>query len=213
VGDNSDKIILDLCGGTGSWSKPYKEAGYDVRVITLPEHNVFTYVPPKKVYGILAAPTCAHFSLMRVNPSTPRDLRKAMLLVRRCLEIIWFVQYDLDSETSKKTRLKFWALENPGGFLKFFLGRPAIEFDPYEYGDPYTKKTHIWGWFNIPPKNPVLWGDKKSYVGMGIKELRERNLETRKKFEYSPGCGLSYASVLRSITPQGFAQAFFDANP
>ncbi len=30
-------IILDLCGGTGSWSKPYKDAGYDVRVITLPE--------------------------------------------------------------------------------------------------------------------------------------------------------------------------------
>ena len=25
------KIILDLCGGTGSWSKPYKDAGYDVR--------------------------------------------------------------------------------------------------------------------------------------------------------------------------------------
>ena len=28
--ENEDKIILDLCGGTGSWSKPYKEAGYDV---------------------------------------------------------------------------------------------------------------------------------------------------------------------------------------
>ena len=30
---NEYKIILDLCGGTGSWSKPYKENGYDVRVI------------------------------------------------------------------------------------------------------------------------------------------------------------------------------------
>lgn len=53
---NSDKIILDLCGGTGSWSKPYAEAGYDVRVITLPEHDVRTYIPPRGVYGILAAP-------------------------------------------------------------------------------------------------------------------------------------------------------------
>lgn len=35
--DNSNKIILDLCGGTGAWSRPYKEAGYDVRLITLPE--------------------------------------------------------------------------------------------------------------------------------------------------------------------------------
>jgi len=37
---NQNKIILDLCGGTGSWSKPYKEAGYDVRLITLPDYNV-----------------------------------------------------------------------------------------------------------------------------------------------------------------------------
>lgn len=44
--DNSNKIILDLCGGTGSWSKPYKEAGYDVRLITLPEYDVLTYDPP-----------------------------------------------------------------------------------------------------------------------------------------------------------------------
>lgn len=27
--DNSKKIILDLCGGTGSWSRPYKDAGYE----------------------------------------------------------------------------------------------------------------------------------------------------------------------------------------
>jgi len=27
----ADRIILDLCGGTGAWSLPYKEAGYDVR--------------------------------------------------------------------------------------------------------------------------------------------------------------------------------------
>lgn len=34
---NKSKIILDLCGGTGSWRLPYKEAGYDVRLVTLPE--------------------------------------------------------------------------------------------------------------------------------------------------------------------------------
>lgn len=36
-----DKIILDLCGGTGSWSKPYRDAGYDVRVITLPRYDLY----------------------------------------------------------------------------------------------------------------------------------------------------------------------------
>ncbi len=28
------RIILDLCGGTGAWSKPYADAGYNVHVIT-----------------------------------------------------------------------------------------------------------------------------------------------------------------------------------
>lgn len=38
------KLILDLCGGTGSWSKPYRDAGYDVRVITLPHYDLFETV-------------------------------------------------------------------------------------------------------------------------------------------------------------------------
>ena len=42
------KIILDLCGGTGEWSKPYREAGYDVRIITTPEFDVTTYHPPDR---------------------------------------------------------------------------------------------------------------------------------------------------------------------
>lgn len=40
TGDEGNKIILDLCGGTGAWSKPYKDAGYDVQVITLPTYDL-----------------------------------------------------------------------------------------------------------------------------------------------------------------------------
>ena len=29
--NNKNKIILDLCGGTGSWAKPYKDAGKVIR--------------------------------------------------------------------------------------------------------------------------------------------------------------------------------------
>jgi len=42
--ENSKKIILDLCGGTGAWSEPYADAGYDVRVITLPYLPLFEAV-------------------------------------------------------------------------------------------------------------------------------------------------------------------------
>jgi len=37
INNNSNKIILDLCGGTGAWSEPYRAKGYDVQLITLPE--------------------------------------------------------------------------------------------------------------------------------------------------------------------------------
>lgn len=37
--DNSGKIILDLCGGTGSWSRPYREAGYDTPSAAIEKWN------------------------------------------------------------------------------------------------------------------------------------------------------------------------------
>jgi 2-polyprenyl-3-methyl-5-hydroxy-6-metoxy-1,4-benzoquinol methylase len=30
-------LILDLCAGSGAWSKPYEEAGYEVLKIDLPQ--------------------------------------------------------------------------------------------------------------------------------------------------------------------------------
>jgi hypothetical protein len=59
------KIILDLCGGTGAWSKPYKDAGYDVRVITLPEYDVRTYTPPHRCLWDLGSTTLHTFFFKR----------------------------------------------------------------------------------------------------------------------------------------------------
>ena len=137
---NSDKIILDLCGGTGSWSKPYKNNGYDVRIITLPEHNVMDYVCTDKIYGILSAPPCTMFSFARTNAKNERDLIGAMDIVYKCLEIIWNCQIKLLSDTQKTPPLKFWALENPRGMLEWFLGKPVYTFQPWEFGDMYKKK-------------------------------------------------------------------------
>lgn len=81
------KIILDLCGGTGSWSKPYRDAGYDVRLVTLPDNDVRTYEPPAGVYGILAAPPCTEFSVAK--GAQPRDFAGAMEIVQVCFKIIW----------------------------------------------------------------------------------------------------------------------------
>lgn len=113
------KIILDLCGGTGSWSKPYKDNGYDVRIITLPDNDVRNYEPPKNVYGILAAPPCDQFSFAKTTGKA-RDLKDAWSIVRACLDIIAKCNH-ITNPYAKTTTLKFWCLENPHGLLKRFF--------------------------------------------------------------------------------------------
>jgi hypothetical protein len=202
--DNSKKIILDLCGGTGAWSKPYKDAGYDVRVITLPEYdvmdvdynemymafnrhsrNVFDLrIDFADVYGIMAAPPCTEFAGSGARWWANKDpllLAESVEVVMACMRIIDY------------SNPAFWALENPVGRLKNYIGSPRMYFNPCDYGDPYTKKTCLWGTFNEPEMNPVeptegskLW---RMYGGKS-----------------------DHTKTMRSITPPGFAQAFFKAN-
>lgn len=180
---NESKIILDLCGGTGAWSKPYKDAEYDVRLVTLPEQDIRLYIPPKNVYGVLAAPPCTHFAGSGARwwkeKGTPA-LLEGLSIVDACLRIIWVEQPE------------WWCLENPVGRLNRYIGNPVMYFNPCDYGDPYTKKTALWGKFNIPKKNPV------------------EPVEGSKIHLYAPS---EDRPMLRSITPQGFAKAFFEANP
>ena len=220
---NKDKIILDLCGGTGSWSKPYREAGYNVVTITLPDFDVTkykiedNYVKFKKgegwigydmdlIHGIIAAPPCTMFSFARTNAKKPRDLREGMETVTACLNIIWECQFRLKNQFAQKPTLKFWALENPNGHLKFFLGHPSFIFDPYEFGDMYSKKTNLWGWFEKPIKTHGKEARtlKNKFDKLTMSEIKSigDNIFRDK----------SNRQELRSITPQGFAQAFFKAN-
>lgn len=214
MGKSNKKIILDLCGGTGAWSKPYKDNGYDVRVITIPDYDVRTYHPPKNVYGILAAPPCTMFSIARNDKTAkdPRDLKGGMKIVNHCYRIIHECLYD--PYRVSENSLKFWALENPAsGYLKRFLGKPALVFDPSEYGDNHTKKTALWGMFNEPKKTTkakTLSGDENNYVKSVEKYFDEKKHLIPEG--YREKTGLSMRTIVRSITPQGFARAFYEAN-
>lgn len=199
--DNSKKIILDLCGGTGAWSKPYKDAGYDVRVITLPKYDIRTYTPPTGVYGILAAPPCTMFSMARTNAKTPRDLVGAMEVVYHCMRIIWECQY-------KGSRLSFWALENPKARLRWFLGIPAFTFNPYDFGDAYRKPTDIWGNFNtVLKRKPVALNPKQDKQS----RLNLQHLQPIPE-DYVRDPNMTPRAIARSITHEGFARAFYEAN-
>lgn len=194
------KIILDLCGGTGAWSRPYREAGYDVRLVTLPEHDVRTYEPPEGVYGILAAPPCTEFSLAK--GSRPRNLAGAMEVVEACLRIIWRCRL--------AGRLKFWALENPLGLMRQFLGRPAMTFYQWQFNDDGIKPTDLWGYFK-PPVPTVIERPPDMTKRYDCGRTHAKNWDRCPAAQEYAHLGLTRAER-RAITPPGFAQAFYRAN-
>jgi len=70
-----------------------------------------------------------------------------MEIVNACLRII------------EKCKPVWWAMENPRGYLRQYIGNPKLTFQPWEYGDQWTKATDIWGDFNVPPKLYKKWED------------------------------------------------------
>lgn len=204
INPNSGKIILDLCGGSGSWTKPYKDAGYDVRLITLPDNDVTTYTPPENVYGIFAAPPCTEFSIAK-DYQLIRDIDGALKIVDACLSII------------EKCNPVFWALENPTGLLRQYLPSPVLTFHPWQYGDAWTKKTDIWGNFNVPAPIYTSWADVPKldlYIRPGRKKPSIVFLH-KSAINIIPQLQCFSARTdadFRAITPPGFARAFYEVN-
>lgn len=147
--------------------------GTDVRLMKKPE---------EEIYGILAAPPCTHFAGSGARWWAGKGesaLLEGLSVVDACLRIVYVC------------KPMFWVLENPVGRLSQYLGTPRMYFNPCDYGDPYTKKTCLWGEFNEPKRNPVeaTEGSKMHLLPPSPDRWR-----------------------LRSETPQGFASAFFLAN-
>ena len=139
-------LILDLCGGSGAWSQPYREAGYRVELIDiLNGRDVRLVQRIRGVHGILAAPVCTVHSYARNRyPPTEAELLASLSVVDGCLRVV----------VAHRDYLKWWALENPRNKLRRYLGPPRLEFYHWEYGDPAHKPTCIWGDFVSPLKHP-----------------------------------------------------------
>jgi hypothetical protein len=114
--------ILSLCDFTGNWSETYREAGYEVVRIDLQHgQDVRLLKFPGRVHGILAAPPCTHFS--RAGASHWKNkgedaILEGLAIVDACLRLITVCQPD------------WWALENPIGRLKDYIGPPPVEVRP-----------------------------------------------------------------------------------
>jgi hypothetical protein len=185
--------ILSLFDFSGRWSKPYKDAGYEVIQVDV-KHGIdvlsleYDDLPNDNVVGVLAAPPCTDFASSGAQYWRTKDqdgrTQASLDLIDKTLEIIsWFPD------------LSFWALENPVGRLSTLrpdLGKPWY-FQPHWYGDAYTKKTGLWGTFN----NELIRNDVEPDLNSWIMKLGGKSERTKE---------------LRSMTPEGFARAFFHAN-
>ena len=193
------QIILDLCSGTGNWSQPYKDDGYEVIRVELKDGQdvrLFPSLPSTEkrppsafedirplignVHGILAAPECTVFSAAgsRWNRSD-EEMLSGLGLIDACIRLIHVLKPN------------WWVLENPKGKITKWLGDPVHTFNPNYFGDPYTKRTLLWGNFNMPI--PTL------ETAVGAHQGSLMHTENRKE--------------TRSATPMGFAKAFKEVNP
>lgn len=198
--------ILHLCADTGSNSKPWKDAGYEV-ILVGSEIGVENYHAPSDVYGVIANPVCTEFSTARSNGKA-RAPEVGMFLVKECQRII---------EEANPT---WWAIENPAkGVLRKYLGEPTYEYEPWWYGSPWTKKTALWGKFNIPPRKYYKWEDVPKLDGLYQRPGRGKpSLAFMHKSAYDkipefhslprPESDMEF----RSLCSQKFAQAFYAVN-
>jgi hypothetical protein len=185
--------ILSLCDYTGRWSEPYERAGYEVvRVDIKHGQDVRLLKYPGRVHGIIAQPPCTHLAVSGARwwgVKGEEALLEGLQLVDACLRFV--VVCDP----------AWWVLENPVGRLRHYIGPFASTYQPWEYAmlasDPeaeaYTKRTCLWGSFNMPEKYPYPDGP----------------VHGSKMHKLAPGPD---RAALRSVTPEGFAQAFFAAN-
>mgnify|MGYP006337478339 FL=1 len=189
------KNLLALFEITGNGSQPYREAGWNVVQVDIQagidilEWDYRQY-PPGYFRGIIAFPPCTAYAgsgaRWWVDKDAAGETEYFDSLVRRMLEIVEYF----------RPGLQFWYAENPVGRIAKRVPEIAkyrlLSFNPCEFGEPYTKKTILFGEFN-----PLL-------VRHHVKPT-----EGSKMHRIPPGPD---RANLRSATPKGFSKAFFDAN-
>ena len=186
--DNTEKIILDLCEGSGAATAEYRRACYDVRGLDIKQgqdvrlHDLIK----EDVYGIWASPDCTDLAGSGARwwrKKGKKALLKAMSIFDACIRICW--AYD------RRKPLAWYAIENPVGRVVHKIGKPDDYYQPCDYSDPWTKKTCLWGRYNLPVTSPV------------------EPIEGSKIHLMAPS---DDRADLRSIISPGFARAFFEAN-
>lgn len=234
--------VLSIFDYSGNWAKPYEDNGWNVirwdKKLECDHYSTFSDIMDAcaqyihehifENYGsvevVLGAPLCTHFTNSGAQfwKAKDKDGRTAIALeyVYKFLAIV------------ELCKPYFWSLENPVGRLQKLvpeLGKPfyfnPCDFAGYVSSDKdilklnrlrkkpldkitakdvdlvkrtgaYTKKTGLWGNFKIPVLNRIE-PIKTTKQGSWLQQLGGKSEKTKEA---------------RSMTPEGFAYAFFEAN-
>ena len=200
----SKGTVLSLCDRTGNMVRPWANAGFECICVDLQNEgtrqegnitymgaDLLTWLPPPRRYAIVFAfPECRNVAVSGARWFREKGLgglSEAVDLLEACRRICAW------SEAP-------WMIENPASTFSSYWRKPDHTFDPCEYGgylnppgDAYTKKTCLWtgGGFVMPKQKPVDPVEGSRMHRMGPSEDR---------------------AYKRSITPEGFARAAFEAN-
>ena len=198
----SSNLLISLYDHSGNASRPYKEAGWQVVQVDI-KNGIdimtwdYTGIKADRV-GIIIMQPCTCYALCgnrhKVSRLNNGEFEQSQLLVAKSKEIIdYFNPF-------------FWQLENPKTDIHKKNGwigqRPKFVFNPCDFAgydpDPecsrYNKETWLFGKFNDPVKKRIdpIEKDNPGWKNLGGKSERTKEL--------------------RSITPLGFAYAFYESN-
>lgn len=221
TGANKGKIVLSLFDYSGKWSQPWRDAGYsviqhDIKTGSdlLTDAWIYDRIEEARkegleFYGVLSACPCTTFAgsgarwwAGRHDVESPETLKQVFGEKALSSGAKSALEYNVMLFEASRDAIAlaaptgFHALENPTGRIERATGlpEPTLRFDPSNFGDPYTKKTGIYGSFkaDLPTANvdPVE-GSKVQSKLRGYDALDKE---------------------ARSDTPEGFAYAFFMAN-
>jgi hypothetical protein len=219
------RLIVSIYDYSGQWPRPYIDAGYPTllwdykhegciltRLNRLQENILEAqengYIP----WGLIAAPPCTDISSAGAQYWPAKDKTPAADPYGPDWTVSDYASALVDVVLIFRDLFpwKFWVMENPPGRLEKLVPHAAkyraMSFNPCDYGDPYTKKTILWGQFNTNlAKSPVKPVTVAQTTNGRIYQTSEIMAKTGGKGERT--------KTLRSNTPKGFAKAFFAANP
>lgn len=233
-----NKVLISAFDHSGNPSRPYLEAGWKVIQIDIKHGNDFLLFDvvqcvldnPGCEFGIIAPIPCTAYALSG-NRHKKTEARKEIFEISQ--RLVSHLKTVIDYLESLGL-LMFWQLENPSSDIHThnpWLGKPVQKFNPCDFAgylnptvfdfvaldilrakveakekltkkdylfidelNAYNKKTWLWGRFNLMPLNRIepVNKDNPGWKLHGGKSERTKEL--------------------RSITPLGFAYAFFQSN-